>query len=104
MLSTGSFEGRARFGFGHQYGKQGSKLPDSYICDRCTQPGHHIKDCPENGNTYFDPCKNRGVPKQHIWKKQLNINDDFKRNAGNVVKSLLKNNEIYSLEEEADEA
>ena len=72
------------------------------MCDRCKQPGHHIKDCPENGNTYFDPCQNRGVPKQHIWKKQLNLNDEFQRNAGNVIKSLLKNNEIYSLEEEIE--
>ena len=77
-----------------------NKLPDTYICDRCKQPGHHIRDCPENGNSYFDPCQNRGVPKQHIWKMQLKLNDsEFQLNAGNVVKSLLKQNEIYSLDE-----
>ena len=76
-----------------------NKLPDTYICDRCKQPGHHIRDCPENGNAYFDPCQNRGVPKQHIWKMQLKLNDEFQRNAGNVVKSLLKQNEIYTIDE-----
>ena len=31
---------------------------------------------------------------------QLKLNDtEFQRNAGNVVKSLLKQNEIYTLEE-----
>lgn len=30
---------------------------------------------------------------------QLKLNDEFKRNSGNVVKSLLKQNEIYTLDE-----
>ena len=29
-------------------------LPPSYICKRCNQPGHFIKNCPTNGDPAFD--------------------------------------------------
>ena len=62
-----------------------------------------LEDYPENGNPYFDPSQNLGVPQQYVRKKQLNLNDEFERNAGNNVKSLLKINDIYSLEEETED-
>lgn len=50
-----------------------SQLPPGYICNRCKVAGHHIRDCPENGNALFAPFQGRGVPKVHIYKT-LGIN------------------------------
>lgn len=50
-----------------------SQLPPGYVCNRCKIAGHHIRDCPENGNALYTPFQGRGVPKVHIYK-QLGIN------------------------------
>jgi len=45
-------------------GQQGQdKLPEGYICNRCKVAGHHIRNCPENGNAIFAPHLARGIPK-----------------------------------------
>lgn len=41
------------------------RIPRSdYICHRCNQPGHYIKNCPTNGNPEFDIVTQRinGIP------------------------------------------
>lgn len=39
--------------------------PRNYICHRCLQPGHFIRDCPTNGDSskYLQKFKNCGIPK-----------------------------------------
>ena len=76
-----------------------NKIPDNYRCHKCNVSGHYISDCPENGNKYFDTCKIKGVPKEQVMMMLLKLNDEFKHKSGNVAKSLLKQNEIYSLDE-----
>jgi hypothetical protein len=72
-----------------------TQLPPGYICNRCKVAGHHIRDCPENGNALFTPFAGRGVPKVHIYR-QLGINSqEFMQNSSKVFKSLLKQNELY---------
>lgn len=39
------------------------KLPEGYKCNRCKLAGHHIRNCPENGNAMFAPHLARGIPK-----------------------------------------
>ena len=74
-------------------------LPQGYICERCKEPGHHIRECPENGNPYYNPCQKRGIPLQHIWKTFITPNQFLSR-APEVFKTLLKHKDIYSLAED----
>ena len=53
----------------HAPGQAGQMKPFSknlhkeYVCKRCHNPGHHVIDCPTNGDKRFDPSHDRGVPK-----------------------------------------
>lgn len=44
----GGFFGGRGGGMGRGRGPPGP-LPPNYLCRRCSQPGHHIMDCPTNG-------------------------------------------------------
>jgi len=47
-------------------------VPPSYICFRCKQKGHHIKNCPTNGNPKYDVITVRGtagIPKEFLKTK-----------------------------------
>ena len=35
--------------------KMSSKPPPGYVCKRCGNPGHFIKECPTNTDPTFDP-------------------------------------------------
>jgi hypothetical protein len=54
--------------FRPQMGRIGNELPENYICNRCKQGGHHIKNCPRNGDDLFAPHHARGVPKAEQHK------------------------------------
>ncbi|KAI2663221.1 E3 ubiquitin- ligase RBBP6-like isoform X2 [Labeo rohita] len=45
-------------------------LPPNYICFRCGIPGHHIKNCPTNGDRRFASCKRirkcAGIPRSFL--------------------------------------
>ncbi len=46
-------------------GGYGGIPPPTYICHRCKQPGHYIKNCPTNGDPAFEPQRVRhpvGIP------------------------------------------
>ena len=43
--------------------------PPSYICHRCSQPGHYIQNCPTNGDSEFDVPRMKlpvGIPKSRL--------------------------------------
>ncbi|CAN0161140.1 unnamed protein product, partial [Ascophyllum nodosum] len=47
----------------------GRPLPATYVCRRCSQPGHHIKDCPTNGDAAYDNARIKrvvGIPTSMI--------------------------------------
>jgi len=47
-------------------------VPPSYICFRCKQKGHHIKNCPTNGDPKYDVITVRGtagIPKEFLKTK-----------------------------------
>lgn len=43
--------------------KRAPPLPSNYVCNRCGRGGHHIKNCPTNGDPKFD--KKDAAPKVH---------------------------------------
>ncbi len=43
--------------------RAGGDLPANYVCNRCQVKGHHIRDCPHNGNAVYAPYSGKGIPK-----------------------------------------
>lgn len=47
-------------------------LHPGYVCNRCGKPGHHIRDCPTNGDPAYDehrrkvPATWAGVPRNQL--------------------------------------
>ncbi|CAN0087622.1 unnamed protein product, partial [Discosporangium mesarthrocarpum] len=51
------------------FGGRGGGVPPGYVCRRCNQPGHHIKDCPTNGDASYDNAGRKlvkGIPTSMI--------------------------------------
>ena len=68
--SRGGHVGRYGMGAGggghRSYGQGGSNnLPTNYLCDRCREPGHEIRDCPRNGDPLYNPSQAKGIPQNH---------------------------------------
>jgi Zinc knuckle len=66
-------------------------LKPGYICFRCRQPGHNIKDCPTNSDETFDTYQGKGVPKEHLWRRDLGINaQEFLENKPKIFRKIVK--------------
>jgi hypothetical protein len=46
-----------------------NELPANYVCNRCQIKGHHIRDCPHNGNAVYAPYNGKGIPKVQRYKQ-----------------------------------
>lgn len=59
---TAGVTGRAPVGAGE--GRGIPRPPVTYVCSRCSKPGHYVKFCPTNGDPAFDPeMKLMNIPK-----------------------------------------
>jgi hypothetical protein len=71
-------------------------LPPGYVCNRCKIPGHHIKDCPTNADESFDTYQGKGVPKEHLWKRDLGISaQEFLENKSQIFRKIVKEVGVY---------
>ena len=80
-LATEKWDGAPATGPGFQRRRgyvRGGPLPPGYVCNRCRKPGHHIRDCPTNGDKAFDIKTNRMGPQSWagVPKDQLETNED----------------------------
>ncbi|CDW76888.1 dwnn-domain-containing protein [Stylonychia lemnae] len=72
------------------------EIHKNYRCQRCQQPGHHIKECPTNSDPTYDPYKGKGQPKDQAWKRDLGINNqEFLDNKHKVFREIIKESRIY---------
>ena len=107
----GHMEGRtARGGHGSRYGIGANaggpifghggpvSLPPNFICERCKEPGHYIRDCPRNGDPLYNPSQHKGIPQNQQWRL-LVTSDQFTKHRDRVLKSLMKQKEIYDFSE-----
>lgn len=66
------------------------------MCFRCGQQGHHIKDCPTNQDETFDTYHGKGVPKEHLWKRDLGISaQEFLENKSQNFRKIVKEVQIF---------
>ena len=73
-------------------------LPPNFICERCKEPGHYIRDCPRNGDPLYNPSQHKGIPQNQQWRL-LVTSDQFTKHRDRVLKSLMKQKEIYDFSE-----
>jgi len=55
----------SRYGVGGSIGNpnsSGNFLPPGFVCERCKEPGHYIRDCPRNGDPLYNPSQHKGIP------------------------------------------
>ena len=73
-----------------------SELPAGYVCKRCHLPGHHIRDCPTNSNSAYDPFDGKGVPKNELWKRDTGIaKQQFLESKPRIFRKIVKEAYVY---------
>mmetsp|Transcript_23859 Transcript_23859/g.31955 ORF Transcript_23859/g.31955 Transcript_23859/m.31955 type:complete len:98 (-) Transcript_23859:425-718(-) len=92
--SRGGHGGRFGLGAtagGHNFNQGGGlyNLPPGFVCERCKEPGHYIRDCPRNGDPLYNPSQHKGIPQNQQWRL-LVASVQFTQNRDRVHKSLMK--------------
>ena len=70
-------------------------LHPDYVCHRCNEKGHHIKNCPKNNDKNYDQVKKKGTPAMLLWQYASVRPERFVLGMQDTMRGIIRQSNLY---------